>query len=151
MMSLFRNQRDVIHIEPCQVEGLASVTRSNICEVNGTARTNVQYRCVRCLTEFTRSLDIVFQELISRIPLTAEQEEAEVFYAPDEVIDLDPLIVQAIVLAIDVQPICHNECRGLCSECGTDLNVATCACHEQQVDPRLQALSQFYDSLKTED
>lgn len=150
-MSLFRDEKDVVHIAPLQVQGIASVTMPNICEVNGTASTDVTYRCVRCLTECTRSLDIVIHEVLSRTPLTTAQEEADVFYAPEETIDLDPLIEQALVLAIEVQPLCRDDCRGLCSECGTDLNVATCVCHVQQVDPRLQALSRFYDVSKTEE
>ncbi|WP_146192784.1 YceD family protein [Sulfoacidibacillus thermotolerans] len=148
--SLFRNRKDVVHIAPLQAEGMVTMKRPNICEVNGTATTNVQYRCVRCLTEFTRRLDTSIDEVLSRVPLTEEQEEAELIYVPEEAIDLDPLIEQAVVLNLDVQPLCQEECRGLCSVCGADLNVATCVCHEQQVDPRLQALSQFYDTPKTE-
>jgi uncharacterized protein len=46
-------------------------------------------------------------------------------------------------LAVPMKPLCREDCRGLCSECGTNLNSASCACQQTWVDPRLAVLDQL--------
>lgn len=120
---------------------------SELCTAEGELKTGVTYRCARCLTEFPAHLETGFREVFSRSPLTLEQEQAEVVYCPGNEIDLDPYVEQAVVLAIQTQPLCKADCRGLCSVCGANLNTQVCGCDNGKVDPRLEALSQVYDKL----
>src|SRR3989442_5983521 len=55
-------------------------------------------------------------------------EEAEDYYYLDDVVVLDDLVRQEVILAVPFSPQCRVDCRGLCPQCGQDLNVGTCAC-----------------------
>jgi uncharacterized protein len=43
-------------------------------------------------------------------------------------------------MAIPMKPLCREDCRGLCPECGADWNAGDCACEKTKVDPRLEVL-----------
>jgi len=55
-------------------------------------------------------------------------EEAEDYHYQDDVVVLDDLVRQEVILAVPFSPQCRVDCRGLCPQCGQDLNVGTCAC-----------------------
>jgi len=59
-------------------------------------------------------------------------------YENDE-IDLDHLVIEQLALNVPTRVLCSPDCRGLCDQCGTDLNIASCNC-EAPIDPRWQAL-----------
>ena len=67
------------------------------------------------------------------------EEDLDVFAFDGEKIDLEPLFREQFVLAIPFAPLCREDCKGLCPQCGTDLNSGTCTC-EKPIDPRLAAL-----------
>jgi uncharacterized protein len=51
-------------------------------------------------------------------------------------IHLEPMLRDALTLSLPLNPLCKRDCKGLCSGCGVDLNVAACICVENDVDPR---------------
>jgi len=67
------------------------------------------------------------------------EEDLDVFPFDGERIDLEPLFREQFVLAVPFAPLCREDCKGLCPQCGTDLNSGTCSC-EKPIDPRLAAL-----------
>ena len=66
-------------------------------------------------------------------------EDLDLFAFDGERIDLEPLLREQFVLAIPYAPLCSETCKGLCPQCGIDLNTGTCTC-ERPIDPRLAAL-----------
>ncbi len=66
-------------------------------------------------------------------------EDLDVFPFDGESVDLEPLLREQFVLAVPFAPLCREDCKGLCPQCGIDLNTGTCAC-EKPIDPRLAAL-----------
>jgi len=69
-------------------------------------------------------------------------EAAEDYYYQDDVVVLDDLVRQEAILAVPFSPQCRADCRGLCPQCGQDLNVGTCACAPPP-DPRWAALREY--------
>jgi uncharacterized protein len=70
-------------------------------------------------------------------------EDLDVFPYDGDKIDLEPLFREQFVLAVPFAPLCREDCKGLCPQCGIDLNTGTCNCardEEDPVDPRLAAL-----------
>ena len=65
--------------------------------------------------------------------------DLDVFPYDGEKIDLEPLFREQFVLAVPYAPLCKEDCKGLCPQCGIDRNTATCSC-EKPTDPRLAAL-----------
>jgi len=67
------------------------------------------------------------------------EEDLDLFPYDGEAIDLEPLFREQFVLAVPFAPLCREDCKGLCPQCGTDRNTGTCSC-EPPIDPRLAAL-----------
>jgi len=67
------------------------------------------------------------------------EEDLDLFPYDGEVVDLEPLFREQFVLAVPFAPLCREDCKGLCPQCGIDRNTSTCSC-EPPIDPRLAAL-----------
>ncbi|MGH9442168.1 MAG: YceD family protein [Thermoanaerobaculia bacterium] len=70
-------------------------------------------------------------------------DDLDVVFFDEPVLPFEDVAREQILIAIPMKPLCREDCRGLCPNCGTDLNVGTCACSEKAVDPRLEVLKNF--------
>ncbi len=104
----------------------------------GSARTSLKGECARCLDPIEDSLEVTFQELYVYPESDAEPDEAG--RLEGELIDLEPVLRDAVVLALPFQPVCEPDCQGLCLECGVRLSDSPGHAHEESVDPRWAAL-----------
>jgi len=115
----------------------------------GSVRTVLEVPCSRCLEPFSLPVDASFDLLYQ--PQSANtgggEDEIEVeaddlataFYENDE-IDLGQLMREQFYLTLPMKPLCGESCRGLCPECGANLNLDACGCLRRWEDPRLAAL-----------
>ena len=71
-----------------------------------------------------------------------EDDLATAFYADDQ-IDLGQLITEQFQLALPMKPLCDKACKGLCPQCGTNLNTGSCDCRQEWIDPRLEVLKKL--------
>jgi len=69
-----------------------------------------------------------------------QEDDLETSYYSDDQIDLGELMREQFYLALPMKPLCRDDCRGLCPQCGTNLNAGTCDCSPVWEDPRLAAL-----------
>jgi uncharacterized protein len=96
--------------------------------------------CIRCLDEVRLSLDTQFAELFSYPEnQVVEDKDEEVRSVENDLINLEPTLRDAVVLALPFQPVCREDCLGLCSECGAHLTDNPGHTHEI-ADPRWAAL-----------
>ena len=72
--------------------------------------------------------------------LALTEDDLDLVPYDGEEIDLAPLLREQLVLTVPFAPLCREDCKGLCPQCGTDLNVKTCSCDRSVIDPRLAAL-----------
>ncbi len=100
-------------------------------EVDGTALGE----CVRCLIEVEEPVQVEFQELFAY-----SQDEAFEYEVHEDTIDLEPVIRDAVVLSLPFQPVCQEDCTGLCPICGVRLLDNPGHKHEDPIDPRWAAL-----------
>ncbi|MFS4103513.1 YceD family protein [Streptomyces sp. PD-S100-1] len=126
--------------------------------VTGTARARAEGECVRCLEPVGLELEADFQELFSypnaddRGRVIAEpgddaEDDEDRFFLEDGLFDLEPLLRDAVVLALPMQPVCQDDCPGLCSECGARL-ADDPDHHHDAVDIRWAALQGLAGSLE---
>jgi uncharacterized protein len=114
--------------------------------VTGTAQVVVEGECARCLEPIRDELEVTFQELYEyddtrhRERVDSEEDD-ETSRLEDDLLDLEPLLREAVVLALPFQPLCQPDCPGLCPECGARLADDPDHAHEAAVDPRWAALS----------
>jgi uncharacterized protein len=124
----------------------------------GNVKAIVEVACDRCLTPVPVDIDGDFD--LVYLPLSAmritpgeheivEKHDFDLAYFEDdagEIIDVDALVREQIQLGMPVHSLCSEECKGLCPNCGIDLNKQSCGCRTEAHDPRWDALSK----LKTE-
>jgi uncharacterized protein len=99
--------------------------------VSGVVSATASGQCVRCLD------DLQLYVYPGQVPADAEDEETDELVG--DLIDIEPVVRDAVVLALPFQPVCREDCPGLCSECGVHLADHPGHRHEQ-VDPRWAAL-----------
>ena len=58
---------------------------------------------------------------------------------------LDEIVLNNILIHMPIRYLCREDCKGLCPMCGKDLNEGECGCKREEIDPRLEVLSRFYD------
>ena len=92
--------------------------------------------CGRCLIEVREPLQVEIRELFAY-----SQDQAFEYAVQDDHVDLEPVIRDAVVLALPFQPVCQEDCLGLCPQCGVRLLDEPGHQHEPEVDPRWAALS----------
>jgi uncharacterized protein len=115
--------------------------------VSGSARAQASGECVRCLDPIVIELDLDVQELFA-YPDTAAADAEEIAQVEDELVDFRPVLRDAVVLALPLQPVCRDDCLGLCATCGARLNDDPAHQHDQ-VDPRWAALGDLASSAET--
>lgn len=110
--------------------------------VSGTLRGRAAGECVRCLDPLERELDVEVQELYAYPDQRSHDDEdaAELLEIEGDLLDLEPAARDAVVLALPFQPVCRDDCPGLCSECGA-LLAEDPDHHHDTIDPRWAALS----------
>ncbi len=103
--------------------------------VTGTATADLEGECSRCLEPFDYSDVFDVQELFFW-PEKRDEADEDCRFVVDEAIDLEEVIRDAIVLTLPFAPLCHEDCLGLCPDCGQNLNSDPDHSHGDQVDSR---------------
>ncbi len=112
--------------------------------VTGTARAALEGECARCLEPISDEIEVRFQELCVYPDQSVDpDEELEVSKLRDDLVDLEPLLRDAVVLALPFQPLCTEDCPGLCVECGARFADDPDHGHDAPIDPRWAALSEL--------
>lgn len=110
--------------------------------VTGTARAALEGECARCLEPISDEIEVRFQELFVYDDQGVDpDEELEVSTLQGDLVDLEPLLRDAVVLALPFQPLCEDDCPGLCVECGARLEDDPGHAHDAPVDPRWASLA----------
>jgi uncharacterized protein len=122
--------------------------------VSGSATVEVRGECVRCLGEISDELEVDIQELYVYPGVEPDDDLAS--RLEGDLIDLEPLLRDEVVLDLPFQPLCRDDCLGLCVECGANLNENPDHRHAARLDPRWDALrglegrdGESYDVLQT--
>jgi uncharacterized protein len=106
--------------------------------------------CARCLKPIEQPTHVTFEErfyptvdVMTGTALPPIQEDDVFAIDEHHHVDLTEAIRQAVLLAVPLVPLCQEDCKGLCVQCGQDLNVGQCNCQPVEVDSRLDVLKQL--------
>ncbi|MDQ3751818.1 MAG: DUF177 domain-containing protein [Actinomycetota bacterium] len=113
--------------------------------VSGSVGAGTRLQCARCLRPFSSEVSLEVCELFVEGPGGPGEEDA--YAVDDEAIDLEPMLRDALTLALPLRPLCSADCAGLCGSCGRDLNEGPCGCSHEEPDPRWAGLSALRDKL----
>lgn len=145
---------ECVFIHPLTVD-LKLAKAGRFVEMRGRIRTRAELSCTRCLKPFQTELATKFRLNYTHrepprenrppsgeIELTAE--DVGLVFFDDDVIDTRQTIFEETLAAIPIRPLCRENCKGLCQNCGEDLNEDGCQCGEKtDIDPRLAPLLKF--------
>ncbi len=107
--------------------------------VTGTAEVHLAGQCARCLEGIATTSEVDLQELYLYPDKELDDEEAS--RLEDDLIDLEPLLRDAVVLDLPFTPLCRPECAGLCPACGANLNHDPEHSHAEATDSRWAGLA----------
>jgi len=120
--------------------------------VRGSVRAEGTAYCGRCLTSFSIVFDRRFEQ--TALPETApgvgdeaevKPEQVDVIYYVEERLDVMPILTEQIILCMPMRYLCAEDCRGLCSQCGTNQNERPCSCDARPFKSSLEGLSKLLD------
>ena len=123
---------------PIKVLGKVENVGDRVFQVDGLIKAVIEVPCYRCLSKAQARLEIDFSQNYSDMP---EDEEIASF-SGDE-IELLPQVLNEIILNLPGQILCNPDCRGLCLNCGINLNKEVCECVKEKIDPRLEVLKKL--------
>ena len=150
VLSEMINQGECEFSAPIKI-ALRAIRIDDMIEVKGEINTLVRLPCGRCLKEYETPLksrfDLTYTHWITDAQEDEEQGEIEIsaaemglIYFEGENINLQDGIQEQIIMAFPIKALCKENCKGLCANCGNDLNAGDCGCDRQPPDGRFAAL-----------
>jgi len=120
-------------------------------EVSGTISGAIELRCYRCLEPYSLPLAIDLHEhalWFSEEEATKGDDYGDEYLVTDGILDLEPVLRDAVCLSIPSTHVCAEDCVGLCALCGANLNAGECGCDRRRVDVRLKPLEELKKKLE---
>jgi len=149
LTDLFRNSPEFSPLTPMKYDLVAHAANDRVL-VSGQLSCDVRMQCSRCLDNFNETLQVPFEEQFRIVEDgdAESSEDDEAVPVTEERIDLSPFLAEELVVQLPYAPLCSEDCKGLCPECGMNLNEQSCGCNPVKVDPRLATLQDWFKSQK---
>lgn len=105
---------------------------SDVIRFTGTCRYTLNVCCALCAKQFVKEYNVDIDEIL--------KDDDGVRLIVSGKLEIDDIIMTDIFLNLELKHLCREDCKGLCSVCGADLNNGECGCDRNIYDPRLSAL-----------
>lgn len=136
-------------VSPCEAL-LKVIKKGHDVFLNGMVKCSVELQCSRCLNPFgltiNSPLDIVLRpanEIEQEGCYELQRDELDIGFYRDNILDIDDIVIEQLALNMPMKPLCDIECKGICPECGADLNKAQCSCNLNRSDERFKILEKL--------
>ncbi|MFA9398714.1 MAG: DUF177 domain-containing protein [Clostridiaceae bacterium] len=138
---IFKDGEEIIQfLSPIEIIGEFSPL-GDIIYLNAKLNGVLLLTCSRCLEEYEYTLQL---DLSERFTTDLNSMDEETILISEDKIDITELVRNNIVLSLPIQKLCREDCKGLCPKCGTNLNLSTCNCDRNEIDPRLEKLKDLF-------
>lgn len=114
---------------------------AGVLHMEGTLKAEMTCVCDRCGSRFD---SVKLTQLDAVIVEEEAEDHPEFFLLDGDEIDLDEILSTLFILDMDMKFLCREDCKGLCSTCGKNLNLGPCGCRKE-IDPRFAVLEQLLD------
>jgi uncharacterized protein len=136
-------------VEPAEVSGRVRREGTEVA-LNGQLQARLEVVCGRCLEPVELRISADFSERFVRTVRWAAEEQHElrpedlnISVFDGEGLELDDLVREELLLAVPVNVLCRDDCKGLCPSCGIDRNLSKCQCETEEIDSRWQKLKEL--------
>jgi DUF177 domain-containing protein len=140
---------EIKQIEPLEVTATAELLEGQI-RIDGTLETKIELVCARCLEpvveEVSRTFDLFYAPLPKDIKHKEDRlkdDDTEIGFYEGPGLFLADVLKEQVLLALPLKVICQSDCRGLCPNCGANLNHEECRCETHAMDPRMAPLARL--------
>lgn len=128
--------------EPVWIQGMILKIEDSIV-FKGSLKATTQTKCNRCLDNVIKDMSVDFNEVIVN---DNEYDFVDsIIDIKEDCINLEDFIERLLILKLPMQVICKEDCKGLCSQCGTNLNISECDCDKEEIDLRLIKLKELLE------
>ena len=154
---------DLHQLSPVRTEGRADLVEEHHgkhkviqdIRLKGKLDTSIEVLCARCLEpvvhDVVRNFELLYRPLgtdAGHEELSVTDAEAEIGYYQGKALLLEDTLREQVLLAVPLKTVCREECKGLCPQCGKNLNEGPCSCAPPVGDPRWSALKEIRDKLQ---
>lgn len=150
-MESFQNRGDVCKISEKNDLNLHLVNKGDkLVDMTGDVALTVMIPCARCLEPMAVPFDIQIEYELDLKKTEAEREAEldEMDFLSGLDIDIEKLVYNEILINWPIRVLCKDDCQGICSHCGVNLNKETCECDTHELDPRMAAIRDIFSKFK---
>src|SRR5215467_2414969 len=150
--SIDYHSAEIRQVEPLEVTATAELLDGQI-RIEGNLETKIELVCARCLEPVTEEVSRTFDLFYAPLPRDAQQtkhredrlrdDDTEIGFYEGDGLFLADVLKEQVLLALPLKAICRGDCRGLCPNCGANLNHEECRCETHTSDPRLASLARL--------
>jgi uncharacterized protein len=140
---------EIKQVAPVEVTATAELLEGQI-RIEGQLETKIEMVCARCLEPVVEDVNRSFDLLYAPLPKGAKPKEdrlkdddTEIGFFEGDGLFLADMLREQVLLALPLKVICQSDCRGLCPNCGANLNHEECRCETHATDPRLAPLARL--------
>lgn len=124
--------------KPVKLSGTVS-NKASLIRLEASVIFEYDAPCDRCGNQTLREHSVTLDKSLA---IATESEESDtILVVPDMKLDLDELIYSEVIVNLPMKHLCREDCKGICSKCGKNLNDGKCDCPEKEIDPRFSALA----------
>lgn len=125
-------------------------TGNKVLELVGTGGITVEIPCDRCLEDVSVEIPLQFKRKLDMKQTDEERvnDLDENVYLTGMDLDVDQLVYFEVLMNWPLKVLCKEDCKGICSQCGKNLNKGLCGCTEEPKDPRMAAISDIFSKFK---
>lgn len=143
---LLSSRNDIKAVTPFEVK-LKALLSAGVAQVTGECTGQMQFVCSRCLTEYKKKMNIpVEHALTKQEEIAAADREQRIHLVHGDKVELKEYVEEDILLAMPYVLQCKPDCKGLCTQCGNNLNESSCDCQVETIDLRLEKLKGFFNA-----
>ncbi len=128
--------------KPARAKGIIR-NSAGIVHVEADVDAVLECACSRCLRDFEQPVHLHIDTTVA--DLDEDSGDPDVYPLDGDSADMSEIVATEFVLRTDDAPMCRDDCKGLCQQCGADLNEGPCSC-KKDTDPRLAALGQLLEN-----
>ena len=137
----------VVFAKPAHIDG-EIVNMGGYIRLRAAVSVDYDAECARCLKPLSRSFTVEFERTVvnqGELVNTAEDDGDDYIEMVDGKLALDEAAAEQLMMEFPMKELCSEDCKGLCSKCGKDLNEGDCGCPKKEIDPRLAILQKLLE------
>ena len=136
----------VTEISPVHLE-IEYAGEKKIC-ITGNAVLTVVIPCDRCLEDVPTKLKLDIEKNVNMDCEADDDDSDEANYIDGYHLDVEQLLYNEILVGWPMKVLCSEDCKGICSICGQNLNQGSCDCEDTSLDPRISVIRDLYKNFK---